>query len=285
MRQASAGEAVPGWRALTLLTAACFAVVGAALFVAPGWAADHFAFRVSEFQAMTMGGWFLGSAAMALLAARAAFVDAVPTLVHLWAFSLFEAFLLVWHSDDVDLGSVLAVGYAVALAIGCAGAVWGVIGLVRSGVRGDVAGGGPNPWYSRVASAMFVIYVGGIVLLLVDGIEPNGKIWPGPLTLLAARAFAGFFGALVLAEAVLVFARRFGPVDVFLRGGVILILPITAAALVYLDRFDYGEHPGGALYLGSYVAALIGALSILFLAHRGVASREPGEAGAVRLTS
>ena len=51
---------------------------------------------------------------------------------------------------------------------------------------------------------------------------------------------------------------------VFLRGGVLLSVLILAAAGVYVDRFDFGEHPGQWIYVGLYV--VVGGLSLAILA-------------------
>jgi hypothetical protein len=63
------------------------------------------------------------------------------------------------------------------------------------------------------------------------------------------------------------------PVLIYLRGGVAQIVPITAAALVYLDRFDFADHPLQLIYIGAYVAAFVGIL-LVALWHRAQA-RQP----------
>jgi hypothetical protein len=63
------------------------------------------------------------------------------------------------------------------------------------------------------------------------------------------------------------------PVLVYLRGGVAQIVPITAAALVNLDRFDFRDHPLQLVYIGAYVAAFVGIL-LVTLWHRAQA-RQP----------
>jgi hypothetical protein len=47
---------------LTRIAGACFALLGAVLFVAPGWSSAHFAWKVSPFLTMTVGAWYLVAA-------------------------------------------------------------------------------------------------------------------------------------------------------------------------------------------------------------------------------
>jgi hypothetical protein len=39
-----------------------------------------------------------------------------------------------------------------------------------------------------------------------------------------------------------------------------LIIPILAAAQVNLDKFDFANRPGGLIFIGAYIAALVGIL-------------------------
>jgi hypothetical protein len=49
-------------RTLTYLSALCYLLVGTVLFLAPGWGSGKFAWNVSPFVLMTIGGWCLGNA-------------------------------------------------------------------------------------------------------------------------------------------------------------------------------------------------------------------------------
>jgi len=83
-------------RALTAASGAAFAVTGALLFVAPGWASTRFAWSVSAFVAMTIGGWCLGTAWVAWVALRnRSWSASRGALVYLWSFSVLESLLLV----------------------------------------------------------------------------------------------------------------------------------------------------------------------------------------------
>ena len=76
-------------RTLTYLCAACYLLLGAALFLAPNSLADRFAWSVSPFVLMTMGGWCLGNAAFAWQSARIwQWKSIYPSLIYLWSFAL-----------------------------------------------------------------------------------------------------------------------------------------------------------------------------------------------------
>ncbi|HEY4691389.1 MAG TPA: hypothetical protein VIK33_18925 [Anaerolineae bacterium] len=60
----------PTSRLLTRLMAVLYAVLGVILFFVPEWSAANFAWKVSPFVAMTMGGWCLGNAYFAWESAR-----------------------------------------------------------------------------------------------------------------------------------------------------------------------------------------------------------------------
>ena len=49
--------------------------------------------------------------------------------------------------------------------------------------------------------------------------------------------------------------------------GLALIVPITVAALAYIDKFDFAGRPGGLVYIGIYVVVGI-AVCILLLSRR-----------------
>src|SRR5688572_4545002 len=82
-------------RTLTYLTALLYAVLGTLLFVLPGQLAPLFAWKVSAFVTMTIGGWCLGNAWLAFLAARRWRWDLVySTLLYLWLFGVLQTLVL-----------------------------------------------------------------------------------------------------------------------------------------------------------------------------------------------
>jgi hypothetical protein len=57
-------------RLLTFLVSILYAILGAALFFFPEGMAPVFAWKVTGFMTMTIGGWCLGNAWLAFVAAR-----------------------------------------------------------------------------------------------------------------------------------------------------------------------------------------------------------------------
>ena len=44
------------------------------------------------------------------------------------------------------------------------------------------------------------------------------------------------------------------------------LVPITAAALVYIGRFDFSAHPGQTAYIGAYVLVAVAVVAVLYSA-------------------
>jgi hypothetical protein len=270
-------------RILTYVVAVLFVAWGGLLFVAPGWAATSFAWDISPFVAMTMGGWYLGAGVMAFVAARVwRWPAAYALLIFAWTFGILEGVLLVIHRDVLMLSRPLALPYIVVLAVASLATIVGILDWMRKRPA-MIAIGPPQPWWIRTAEAVFVVYVLALVYLLIDGVSPDGRIWPGPLTLLTARAFAAFFFSLAFAVAWLFFARGLGPVLVYMQPAIFLAAIIEVVAIVFTDRFDFVNKPGGLLYHASYIGAVIGAsIIVLYCRAKRVTVQSDGTAEAVR---
>src|SRR5262249_42451361 len=105
-------------RQLIRVVAVLFTVLGLVLFFAPDWASANFAWKVSPFVAMTMGGWYIGNGFMAWETARVwRFSSVYPCLVTLGLFSLLEAGVLVVHGNLVRLNTLLGWSYVTILAV------------------------------------------------------------------------------------------------------------------------------------------------------------------------
>ncbi|HXD09971.1 MAG TPA: hypothetical protein VN653_07915, partial [Anaerolineales bacterium] len=78
-------------RSLTYLNAMLNAVLGALLFLLPEKLAPVFAWKVTSFMTMTIGGWCLGNAWLAWFVARRWQWSLVyPALYYLWLFGILE---------------------------------------------------------------------------------------------------------------------------------------------------------------------------------------------------
>ena len=248
-------------RTLTRISAICYLVLGAVLFLAPDWSAGNFPWNVSPFVVMTIGGWCLGNSVFAWQSARSWDWSRVyPSLTYLWLFGMFEATVLLAFRDKVSLGSIVALGYIVTIGVNVLTAVVGIVDWLR--LRPSIQVAGPSvPRYVRGLTVFFtinlsILAVGGL-LARAGGLSTEGGIFPEPLTLFSVRAFAAFFAAICLSALPLIWARNLTPMFSYGSAGIILIIPILVAAFVNFDKFDFGGRPGGILYMGSYLFTLI----------------------------
>jgi hypothetical protein len=247
-------------RASQLLTgavSAAYALLGAVLFVAPSWAARNFPWHVSSFLAVTMGGWYIGTSAYAASAARSwRWTSACGLLLYVWAFGIGQGILLAIHADVIRTSATLTWPYVAVFAFVGVSAIVGIAQVLLARPRID-ADADRVTVLPRVLSALFVVVVVVLALPLVDGYQHPGSIWPGPLTLISAQGFSVFFLSLALSAAVLVVVGRREPTRLYGDAGLVLSGAILVATFVFIGRFDFGEHPGGLLYVGLYVAVFV----------------------------
>ena len=251
----------PASRWLTRALAALYAILGAILFLAPEWSAASFPWKVSPFVAMTIGGWCLGNAVFAWEGARLwRWSMAHPLLIYLWVFGLLETTVLITFSDKVILNVPLAWPYFGVLLLTVLAGLLGVIDGLRLRLR-LTPEGAPVSRTARGLIVFFVVFVGALAvggtLAQPWGVSTEGGIFPEKLTLFTVRAFAAFYAALSLGALPLVWTRGMGPVLAVGRAGIWLIIPITAAAIVNLNQFDFAARPGGLLYFAAYLGTLV----------------------------
>jgi hypothetical protein len=254
-------------RQLTRVVGVLFALLGLALYVAPGWAAANFPWKVSPFVAMTMGGWYLGMAYFAWEGARVWRWPAIfASMATLWLFCLLEAGVLIVHRGLVRLDATLGWPYVGVLAVAVVATLAGVYDWVRLRPQITPDGEPVSKWLRRGVIA-FVIGVFVIAMFPILGYGQGGTIFPERLTLFTLNAFGVFYFALSAGALPLVRAQGVTPVLVTARAGLALIIPITLAALLNIDKFDFIAHPGQLIYLGVYVIVGI-VIAILLLQHR-----------------
>lgn len=254
-------------RNMTYFLAILYTLLGAILFVVPTWSAANFAWKVSPFVAMTIGGWCLGSAVAAWDAARVWRWSAIySNLVYLWVFGLGETAVLVEFQERLVLNAPVAWLYLLTLAVNFVTAGIGFIEWLRLRPKSKPEGVPVKLW-ARVILIGFILFVAALVVLGVTArpgsFLTQGAIFPEELTLFTIHAFAAFYFSLVAAAVSLINTRGMALVIYFIRFGIALILPITAAAFFNLDKFDFVNRPGGLLYIGAYLAALVSAILIL----------------------
>ncbi len=241
-------------RALVALAGIIFVLVGAIFFLAPAQSAEQFPWNVSPFVAMTIGAWAIGTGLVGLDSARTwDLPHDYPGLTFLWTFSLLELMVVVAFLGALRTDHWLTVPYLAALIVGSASAVPGVAALVRR--RSQIRSGHGVPAWIRVLTVIFLLVVGflAISLLLRGSNVPGGSVFPEQLTLFTVRAFSAFFFALIAAAASLLLSRDTATSVGLARAGLFLIVPITVATLLNLDKFDFAGRPGGLIYIGLYL--------------------------------
>lgn len=256
------------WRATRvalLIAAAAFGAFGVAAFVAPGWGSQNFPWSVGPFVAMTIGGWSLGTAAIALDAQRGTPASRYPLLVFLWLFATGETLVLLAFLDRLVWSAPLTWPYLVGLLALLASILAGVPAVWLSAWRESV---GPRaPRWVPVGTVVFVLLVLGLALATLvarpGGSATEAGFVPEKMTLFTVRAFSAFFLAIAGASASVLAVNTMRMYLDFGRAGLYLIAPITIAALVNLQLFDFAARPGGLVYLGAYVIVGLGVIAVL----------------------
>jgi hypothetical protein len=89
-------------RWLTRVIAVTYLLLGLIMFVAPGWSAHHFPWKVSPFVAMTIGSYLLGSAWMAgVIQHTWTFARVYTLLLYLWLFGVLETVVVIIHRNKL----------------------------------------------------------------------------------------------------------------------------------------------------------------------------------------
>jgi len=253
-------------RALLAISAVFFGLTGLVLFLAPAWSAANFPWRISPLVAMTMGGWYLGSAAMAgLVVYRRRWNLIYASALYVGLFSLTETIVLTVHQSKVRLDAWLTWPYIGMLATALLASLVVVLAWSRRRIR--VVEEGPRaPACVRVVAWFFVFFVLLLASVAFSGhwVGLNGGIFPEPLTPFTLHSFGAFYFSLAISVLPFLRVQRLAALTVHVWGGLVLILLISAAALVHLQIFQFGTRPFQAIYLGVYLAALVAATSYLW---------------------
>jgi hypothetical protein len=260
---------------LYLLTAG-YAVTGAILYFAPAWASANFAWRISPFVAMTLGGWCLGNAWLALtIARRRNWPAMLPSILYLALFGLFEAAVLTSFRERVLLASPLAWIYLATVA---ATAVFAVVALIEGWRKRPVLAtiGRRTGALSFALTLAFIVLVGFLGLyglLAVEGMRGlNASIFPEVLTPFSLRAFGAFYLTLALAVVPILWTRGLGNILNHGYAAYGLLVMITIAAIVFIGQFDFAARPTQIVYIGIYV--LVGTVVGIYLLRYGTGAQQ-----------
>jgi len=262
----------PTLRSITRLLVALYTILGIILFLAPGWAAANFAWRISPFVAMTIGGWCLGNAFIAWKISKVWRWSAVyTTLVYLWTFGILEILILVIFKDKLLLNTPLAWAYTITLVTNVIYAIWGIYTWYHEKPSIKPEGLKVAKWV-HISIIGVIIFVGILVIGALFSPPVNatteGKFLPEKLSLFTLRAFGAFYLSLVMAGITLLRNRSFAPIEIFGQGGMALTVPITIAAFIYFRPEDLANSPGGVFYILAYVVIFFAAGSLLLYYRR-----------------
>ncbi len=252
-------------RRLLAASGIAYVFTGLMAFVLPDFAAANFPWNVSEFVAMTIGGWTLGIGLMALQATRLwrSGGRPYPLLVGAWLFSAFELLVVIAFAPLLRTDQFLTIPYLAALGLGTASGLLGARGWWAMRRELVVEGEGMPRWIF-VTYALFVAVTALLTVAALLVVPAGGTIFPEPLGAFTTRAFAAFFAALGAGAVPLLFTRDDEPAAHYARAGLYPVVLILAAAISYLDLFDFGARPGGLIYIGAYAVTAIAAMSIVY---------------------
>ncbi len=244
-------------RSLTYLTAALYAALGAILYFLPEQMAPVFAWKVTAFMTMTIGGWCIGNAWLAFYAARRwEWGRVYVAFIYLWLFGLFEAYVLFTFQDKLQLVHPIGWLYLMTLAINVLTTIFGVVDWFRLHPTREALGE-PVAWWQRAAVIVFVLLVAFLglygVVAQVGWPSTQGEIFPEVMSLFTLRSFGFFYLALALAPIPLIWDKSLRPLLNYGVAAYGFIVAITLAAFVYIHLFDFAEQPGGLLYFGAYL--------------------------------
>ena len=264
-------------RWLTYLLAILYAVLGALLFFLPESLAPVFAWKVTPFMTMTIGGWALGNAWLAWITARRWQWKLVfSALIYLWLFGLGELLVLYNFRGKLVLGHPIALLYLLTIVVNALAALIGIVDLLRLHPSTTTTSGPMIPGLLYAAVIGYVIFVGflGIYGSTVQVGAPgtNGGVFPEVMSPFTLRSFGVFYLTLALGVVPFLWNKNFNALLHHAIASYGLIIFITLAAFVYLRLFDFSAKPGGLAYFIAYLAVGIPLLFVFRKFGRGIAN-------------
>lgn len=244
-------------RGLTHLLAFLYTTVGLVLFFLPEQIAPVFAWKVTPFITMTIGGWCLGNAWLAWTAARRWRWALIYTaLIYLWLFGFSELIVLYLFRGRLVLSHPVAWLYLITLMVNVITAVAGVLDWIRIRPSLEVAGP-PARTLHYVLAVPYILFVGFLGVYgstaPVGAPGTNGGIFPEVMSPFTLRSFGVFYLSLALSAVPLLWEKNLHTFLTHAYASYGLIIFITVAAVVYLRLFDFAARPGGLIYFAAYV--------------------------------
>ena len=261
-------------RMLTYLTASLYAILGILLFFLPGQLAPVFAWKVTPFMTMTIGGWCIGNAWLAYVTARRWDWKLVyPALLYLWAFGITELIVLVAFRDKLVLVHPIAWLYFITLCVNVLTAIAGLFDFFRT--RPSRQDFGPSTQsLHRMMALGFVIIVGLLAVFglfaQIGAVGTNGGVFPEVMSLFTLRSFAVFYLSLTIGALPLIRERNLCVLLNHAYAAYALVVFITLAIFVYIGIFDFANRPGQLIYVGAYFLVGIPILAVLLREGTGI---------------
>jgi hypothetical protein len=245
-------------RYLTYACALLYGILGLLIYLLPEQLAPVFAWKVTAFMTMTIGGWCLGNAWLAYFSARRWEWKLVYTsLIYLWLFGIGELIVLFVFRDKLKLEHPIAWLYFITLIVNAFAAFIGIFDYLRIRPSNELSGRSITKVQS-LPSVAFVLFVGflGLYGLTTQIGAPgtNAGIFPEVMSLFTLRSFGVFYFSLALGVVPYFWDRNLNAILHHSFAAFGLIVFITAAAFVYMRLFDFSNRPGGSLYFIAYLA-------------------------------
>ena len=243
-------------RLFTYACAGMYGILGVFLFVMPAQLAPIFAWKVTAFMTMTIGGWCLGNAWLAFISARRWEWRLVYTsLIYLWSFGVGELIVLFSFRDKLALAHPIALLYVITLAVNGIAALVGITDYLRLRPA-STSGGQTRTAMQTLVTWIFVLFVGflGVYGLTAAAGAPgtNGGIFPEVMTPLTLRSFGAFYLVIALAVVPQLWNKSLNTVLHHALASYGLIVFVALAAFAYIGLFDFAARPGGAVYFIVY---------------------------------
>ncbi|MEP7360119.1 MAG: hypothetical protein ABI744_00935 [Chloroflexota bacterium] len=266
-------QRVEGWSKTVLaLCGLVLVFTGVGLFLVPEFGSENFAWTVSPFVAMTIGGWSIGMGVMALDASRLWARDGLSrvyaSVIAVWLFALLELVVVIVFSAVLLTDHVLTYPYLLGLLLGTLSAVLGASVLWRRRELLRTQGEGTPIWLRATYGVFALVTVALAVAALTLDVS-NSRVVPEPLSPFSATAFGAFLIALAAGALPMAVTHDVEPAAQYARAGLFPAVLALAAALSFSSTFDLVARPGGWLYIGAYVVVAIIALLITWWHRRG----------------
>lgn len=259
----------PTSRLLTRLLAVLYTALGIVLFFAPFWASQNFAWKVSPWVAMTIGGWCLGNAYFAWRSVRVWRWNAIfPNMVYLWSFGVLQTLVLIVFRDKLLLIGPVSWLYISTLFVNLICVGLGIYEWYKTKPKIKPEGKAIVPW---IRINLFFNISFAVLVTVVMLVNPTpliaGDIMPEKVSLFTIYAFGMFYLSLALAGLSLITSKGAAPIYNIAQGAVAFMIPTTLAAIFFFWHVNFMEELVAFLYITIYILIMLAAATIVKTYH------------------